>query len=125
MTKPGFVNLLHVLQAEPQADDEIRVLTLEVYEDGFIVRTALPGGMGPLPDSAEEASINPYGLASLTVRDDLNTNYTAAGGGGGGITHGAGTNHYYMAFGPPIPPEAAWLEVLTKGGLVRFDLDEQ
>ena len=41
----GFVNLLRVVKAPPQEDAEIRILTLELYADGLIVRHVLSSGI--------------------------------------------------------------------------------
>jgi hypothetical protein len=111
-----FLNLRRVIRAQPQTDEEIRILALEIYEDGLAIRYALPSGLGEGPASAEEAGFNPMGLMSLTLRDDLGTAYGISAGGAawtlGGISY----------FTPAIPADAAWLEVMTKAGVVRFDL---
>jgi hypothetical protein len=107
--------LTRVLAAPPQTDDEIRILALEIYEDGFIVRHVLPSGP-TMPASAGEATLNPMGLVSLTLRDDLSTTYEMVG-----MT--SGTHHGFTEFIPAIPPEASWLEIYTKAGAVRFDLE--
>jgi hypothetical protein len=111
----GFLNLRRVVIAPPQVDDEIRILALEIYDDGFILRFAFSGRIQD-PASGGEATLNPMGLMSLTLRDGLSTPYKWSGmiaGSGQGLT----------AFRPSIPPNAAWLEVLTKGGVVRFELE--
>jgi hypothetical protein len=110
----GFLNLVRVVEAPPQAEGEIKILTLELYEDGFIVRHVLPGGF-EMPASAEEATINPIGLMSLTLRDDLGTDYKL-------VAANSGRTHGLTMFRPPVPAEAQWLDVLTKAGFVRFDL---
>jgi hypothetical protein len=110
----GLKNLVRVLQAPPQTDDEVKLLTLELYEDGFIVRHLVPGGL-EMPASAGEAGLNPMGLSSLTLRDDLGTEYEVIG-----MT--SGRNHGFTMFRPPIPAHASWLDVSSKSGIVRFDL---
>lgn len=112
----GFLNLVRVVPAQPQDDAEIRILALELYEDGFIIRHVLPSGL-QMPTSAEEAGLNPHGLMSLTLRDDLGTRYELVG------MH-SGTRHGFTMFKPAIPQNAASLDVLTKGGIVRFELAE-
>jgi hypothetical protein len=117
--QPGtFLNLRRVIRGEPQSDEEIRILALEIYEGCLAIRYALPSGLGEGPASAEEAGLNPMGLMSLTIRDDLGTPYGIyAGSAGwtfGGISY----------FTPAVPSDAAWLEVMTKAGVVRFDLAE-
>jgi hypothetical protein len=104
-----------VLLAPPQSDDEIRILALELYDDGFIIRHALPSGMGEPAATAEEAGLNPMGLMSLTLRDDLGTQYELVG-----MT--SGSHHGFSMYRPAIPPHAKQLEVLTRGGFVPFQL---
>jgi hypothetical protein len=55
-------------------DSEIRILALEIYDDGFALRWVLPSGPGDSPMTAEEAGPNPLGLMSLTLADELGTN---------------------------------------------------
>jgi hypothetical protein len=111
-----FLNLRRVLVAPPQSDDEIRILALELYDDGFIIRHALPGGKGEMPVTAKEAGLNPMGLMSLTLRDDLGTQYERVGMMTGG-------HHGFAMYRPAIPAGAKRLEVLTKGGFVPFELE--
>jgi hypothetical protein len=110
-----LLNLIRVLRAAPQSDDEIRILTLEMYDDGFIVRWVLPKGAQGLPESAAEAGLNPMGFMSLTLRDALATEYQLVGMTGG-------THHGFTMYRPAIPQQARWLDVFTKGGAVRFDV---
>lgn len=111
-----FLNLQRVLVAPPQSDDQIRILALELYDDGFIIRHALPSGIGEMPATAEEAGLNPMGLMSLTLRDDLGTHYELVGMTTGG-------HHGFAMYRPAIPARAKRLEVLTKGGFVSFELE--
>jgi hypothetical protein len=115
---PAFLELIRIIQAEPQRDDDIRILALELYNDGFIIRYVLPRGVGESPKTPAEATLNPMGLASLSVRDDVGTAYAIVGGGAGGAPAAHGMTRYV----PAVPGEASWLEVMTAGGLVRFDL---
>jgi hypothetical protein len=115
---PAFLELIRIIQAEPQRDDDIRILALELYNDGFIIRYVLPRGLGEGPRTPAEATLNPMGLASLSVRDDVGTAYAIVGGGAGGAPAAHGMTRYV----PAVPGEASWLEVMTAGGLVRFDL---
>jgi hypothetical protein len=115
---PAFLELIRIIQAGPQRDEDIRILALELYDDGFIIRYALPHGLGEGPKTPAEASLNPMGLASLSVRDDVGTAYAIVGGGAGGAPAAHGMTRY----APAVPVEASWLDVLTAGGFVRFDL---
>jgi hypothetical protein len=110
-----FLIPVRVIRVEPQAGDSIRIIALELHDVGFALRWALPTGLGPLPESAKEARLNPFGLMSLTLRDDLGTQYQHAGIRGerlGGVSF----------FKPAIPAEATWLEIFVKDGIVRFEL---
>ena len=60
-------------------------------------------------------AMNPMGLTSLTIRDDVGTDYRLIG-----MT--AGSVHGFSMFRPAIPAEATRLDVLTKAGFVPFDL---
>jgi hypothetical protein len=113
--REGFLDLVSVQAAPPQRGDEIRLLTLERYEDGFIIRHALPSGPSEMPATAEEAGLNPMGLLSLTIKDDVGTQYDSFG-------MISGTSQGLTMFRPAIPAEAAWLDVLVKEGFVRFEL---
>jgi hypothetical protein len=115
MRMSEFLTPVRVIRVEPQAGDSIRIIALELHDVGFAVRWELPTGLGPLPESAKEAGLNPFGLISLTLRDDLGTQYQHAGIRGerlGGVS----------LFKPAIPAEAGWLEIFIKDGIVRFDL---
>ena len=105
----GFLNLERVLVAPPQSDDEIRILALEVYDDGFIIRHAMPGGMGEMPTSAEEAGLNPMGLMSLTLRDDLGTGYEM-------VSMTAGGTHGFAMFRPASLPARSGLKCWLRAG---------
>jgi hypothetical protein len=117
-----FLNLRRVVLAEPQTGEAIRILALELYEDGFAIRWALPSGPGPGPQTAEEAGLNPFGLMSLTLRDDLGTHYEHAAMFSGSLGGPTSTNGGISYFTPAIPDEATSLEVLVKDGFVHFDL---
>jgi hypothetical protein len=113
-TAHGFTNLIQVLQAPPQeAGSEVTILTLELYEDGLILRHLIPNG-STRPSSPEMAALNPLGLMSLTLRDNLGTAYALHGAVAGG-------SHGFTMFKPAVPDEADWLEMMTKSGFVRFD----
>jgi hypothetical protein len=116
----AFLNLQRVIRAQPQTGPSIRILALEIYDMGFALRWALPSGPGSPPETAEEAQINPFGLMSLTLRDDLHTRYELAGMFSGATLGGvSGGVSFYK---PAIPEGASWLEVLVKDGFVRFEL---
>jgi hypothetical protein len=115
-----FLNLRRVVVAEPQAGEVIRILALEIYDDGFAIRWALPSRPEPMPASPEAAPLNPSGLMSLPVRDDAGTRYYYAGMLGGSIPAAAGGGISFYT--PAIPDETSWLEVLVREGVVRFEL---
>jgi hypothetical protein len=115
-----FLNLRRVVVAEPQTGEAIRVLALEIYDDGFAIRWALPSGPGPRPASPEAAALNPSGFIPLAVRDDVGTDYYYAGMLGGTIPVAAGGGISFYT--PAIPDEASWLEVVVREGFVRFEL---
>jgi hypothetical protein len=117
-----FLNLKRVVVAEPQTGEAIRILALEIYDDGFAIRWALPGRPEPMSASPETAALNPSGLMSLPVRDDVGTTYYYAGMLGGTIPVAAGGGISFYT--PAIPDEASWLEVLVREGFVRFALQE-
>jgi len=116
-----FLDLRRVVVAEPQTGDAMRILALEIYDDGSAIRWALPSGPGPMPASPEAARLNPLGFIPLPLRDDVGTHYYYAGMLGG-TTHGAagGGISFYT---PAIPDEASWLEVLVGEEFVRFELE--
>jgi hypothetical protein len=115
-----FLNLRRVLVAEPQTGEAIRILAVEVYDDGFAIRWAVPSRPEPMSASPEAAAVNPSGLMSLTLRDDIGTRYYYAGMLGGTIPVAAGGGITFYT--PTIPDEASWLEVFVREGSVRFEL---
>jgi hypothetical protein len=116
----GFPNLLRVVVAEPQSGQAIRILALEIYDDGFAIRWALPSGPGPMPASPEAGGLNPSGFIPLRLRDDAGTRYYYAGMFGGTTPGAAGGGISFYT--PAIPDEASLLEVLVGDGFVRFEL---
>lgn len=82
-------DLVRVIAAPRQQDQSVRILTLELYEDGLIVRYVLPQGYSG-PQTAEEATLNPLGPMSFTIQDDAGTAYAWSGGSSGGhpVMHG-------------------------------------
>jgi hypothetical protein len=115
-----FLNLRRVVVAEPQTGEAIRILALEIYDDGFAIRWALPSRPAPMPASPEAAGLNPSGFIPLPLRDDVGTSYYYAGMLGGSIPVAAGGGISFYT--PAIPDEASWLEVLVREEFVRFAL---
>ena len=124
MAKPfgGFgkfegLKLNRVLIGPDQADLEVRVLAVELYEDGLIVRFALLGGLN-MPETPEEAALRPQGPMNFGVADDLGTQYMSAGShsGGGKVTRGD------AQFIPAVPEGASRLTVLTDAGPIDSPL---
>lgn len=134
-----FQNLQRIVPAEPQPDEAIQVLGLELYDDGLAIRWGeLPGGPSidnaglnpvqlasetfgafpsilpdPFPETISKDPGNPLGLTD--VSDDLGTRYEPAGSSGEAIRGLA-------YFTPAIPDEATWLEIRITDGTIRFDL---
>jgi hypothetical protein len=112
-----FTNLLQVLPATSQKSGHVRILTLELYDDGLVVRWVLPRGV-EWPHTAVEAGSHLAGLTSLKLHDDVGTPYErmamSAGNVAGVATHG------YTVYRPAVPKEARRLDLLSVAGLVRF-----
>jgi hypothetical protein len=103
-----------VIRVDPQEDADVRVLAIELFEDGIGVRHALPSGIRP-PDGPDEPFIMD---ASFSLSDDAGTLYVWVGGGASGhpVAHGI------AFFTPAAPPNARTLTVLSRGAVVTVDL---
>jgi hypothetical protein len=96
--------LLRVLPAPQNRYDEIRLVSLDLHERGFVIRwEAEPGSAGA------QAAMSPTPLMALTLHDDLNTRYERVGGA-----------HGFNLYRPAIPPEATWLNVTKRDEVVLF-----
>jgi hypothetical protein len=70
----------------------IKVLRVDLHENGFVVHSEIGSG-APLPE----------GLVALSLRDSLSTPYERVESGPG-----------YIAYRPAILAEAEWLKIFTK-----------
>jgi hypothetical protein len=73
-------------------DPDITVVSLDLHENGFVVRCEV----------GEGERLQPGGLVALDLRDNLGTPYERAG-------HGEN----FIAYVPTIPTEAEWVKVGT------------
>ena len=100
---------------EPRPDQDLRLLAVEIFEDGVMVRYAKRGGTAG-PESPEEAALMRNGV---TLSDDVGTRYEVRGGSAAGDDQVA---HGLWAYAPPPPPEARRLTALTWQGPVDFQV---
>jgi hypothetical protein len=85
--------LVRSVQVPRQTNDpDITVVSLDLHENGFVVRC----------DLGEGERLRPGGLIALDLRDDLGTRYERAGSG-----------EDFIAYTPAIPAETEWLRVGT------------
>jgi hypothetical protein len=75
-----------------QVNDLDIAVSLDLHEEGFVVRCEIGGSRGLLP----------VGPVSLDLRDSLYTRYERAG-----------EAEDFIAYKPAIPGEAEWLKVYT------------
>ena len=73
-------------------EPDITVVSLDLHENGFVVRCEVGGG----------GRLQPDGFVALDLRDSLGTPYERAG-------HGED----FIAYTPAIPADADWLKVYT------------
>jgi hypothetical protein len=105
----GSGELLRTLLPADSAPSRGRVLALEVYDDGLIVRFMVP--------KDDDFPYAPWEAPDFTVRDDLGTTYRFEG-----LTAGGRPAHGLVTFSPPVPPRAQCIEVRSPAGFARFDL---
>jgi hypothetical protein len=133
-------NLRRVLLAPDQGEVDLRILTVELYDDGLIVRYVQKWGRDfdqeavlrqehasqgrEMSDELldielrrQEAHGDPYFVAN--VEDDVGTDYRMAGGG----AHGAPQVRCESEFTPAVPDDATKLIVYTDVGSVEIPLD--
>jgi hypothetical protein len=110
------LHLSRVIRVDPQEDTDVRVLAVELFEDGMGIRYALPSGIR-MPEGPDEPFVHD---ASFVIHDDAETQYTwQASGSGATMT---GVAHGIAFFTPPVPDAARSLTVMTRGGFVTVDL---
>jgi hypothetical protein len=114
MSECHGLRLSRVIRVDPQEDSDVRVLAVELFEDGLGIRYALPSGIRS-PEGPDEPFVYD---ASFSVSDDAGTQYTWQGGGASGhpVAHGV------AMFTPPVPESAQSLTVVTRGAVVTVDL---
>jgi hypothetical protein len=96
---------------QPPPDSALKLLTVEMYEDGVIVRYAFP--------NTEEARAIMKGAWHFEMTDDLGTLYWPLGGGASGVGKSA---HGSRVFTPAVPADARRLLIRTALGTATVDL---
>jgi hypothetical protein len=116
------LNLRRVLVAPKGFNHEdVKVLAIELYDDGLIVRWVCPGLELPVPDFADSdtATVETFDLPSFEVRDDVGTRYRIEGASGGDAVGAVRGESVYV---PAIPAEARKLTVVTGARSVELNL---
>jgi hypothetical protein len=114
---------LRAVAAPPQADAEMRVLAVLLYEDGFYVETTYdkePPSFDPGMDAERFFAAYSDGKPEFAVADDAGTEYFESGGGGWG--GGIRVSHSSIGFAPAPPPEARVLRITAGGTTTEVDL---
>jgi hypothetical protein len=93
----------------------VRVLTVEMYEDGLVVRYVVPDFELPVGGDLDK----PWEVVDVAVEDDAGTEYEWAGEGGG--SHG-GPFRGEVWFTPAVPGDARRLIVRTESSYVELEL---
>lgn len=91
-----------------------RVLALEIYRDGLIVRATRPAPESPSRPPAPFLAAE----TGFALTDDVGGAYAFAGSVAGGTP----TTHVMAMFVPAPPAGASWLEAASPLGWARFDL---
>jgi hypothetical protein len=122
-------NLQRVVVGPPERRRGLRVLSVELYGDGALVRWQLvragPDYGGELHEPADEVEPVDSPLSpSFEVRDDLGTGYAVRGGGSKGQDTDSGD---YVAFvtaelTPAVPPDARLLRLESRGTVFEVNL---
>jgi hypothetical protein len=105
----GSGELLRTLLPADSAPSRGRVLALELYDDGSIVRFVVP--------HEDDFPYAPWDAPDFTLRDDLGTSYRFEG-----LTAGGRPAHGLVTFSPAVPSSARSIEVRSPAGSARFDL---
>src|SRR5947208_3331871 len=94
MASPSLGDLVRSIHVPTQEDGaEIMVTAVDLHQRGFVVRCRVEG----------EHRLQPVGLVSLELFDDLSTRYEHADAG-----------EDFIEYAPAIPQDAALLTILTK-----------
>lgn len=106
---------------EPSDDPAVKVQSVELYEDGVIVRWRSHHDaprVGEDPEDAFFKRVNEWTADSQLV-DDAGTDYEFLGGHGSGVGWWRGE----ITYTPGVPPAATFLEFIHgPGRRVRIDL---
>ena len=102
---------------EPDPEQRFRLLALEIFEDGVVVRYMRIRDLAA-PEPPEAAARVWDGV---TISDDVATRYELRGGGAFGDEHIA---HGMWAYAPAPPTGAGTLTATTWQGPVDFDLSD-
>jgi hypothetical protein len=105
----GSGELLRTLLPVDSVAARGRVLALELYDDGLIIRFVVP--------HKDEFPYAPWDAADFSLQDDVGTSYRFEG-----LTAGGQPAHGLVTFSPPVPPSARWVEVRAPVGSARFDV---
>jgi hypothetical protein len=89
-----------IVLAEPEDSVSVKAQSLELFEDGVVLRWVLPGGY----DEGAEGRETPW----PALQDDVGTKYRTLGGQGGGNPRCSG--QWWIV--PAVPDNATRLEVL-------------
>jgi hypothetical protein len=105
----GSGDLLRVLLPAEAVPARGRVLALELYTDGLLVRVVIP--------SHDDFPYPPWEAATFALHDDAGTAYLFEG-----FTAGGQPTHGIVTFSPAAPPDTRWIETITPAGRARFNL---
>jgi len=117
--------LVRSIPGPPERRRGLRLLTVDLFEDGVCVRLHLArrgrdpdDELRPLPDEIEGAEPLAPRAVQVRLEDDLGTEYLVLGGGGagGGSGHvdGPVVYEHTLTFTPGVPDGAARLTVRTQ-----------
>ena len=112
-------HFLRALAADSQPNSEIRILAVELFDDGLLVHYTFDQ-KAETSDSAVADSLVvwPQSGVKIQVEDDLGTDYYASGGGGGGVQ----VVHAASGFAPAVPRDASVLRIKVDGQTTELSL---
>lgn len=101
--------------------ERTRVISLECYDDGLLVRWERSLPIPQEPADRDRAAL--YGGDDIEVTDDAGTGYEAQGGGSGELeSEGRAIWSGTSSFWPAVPAEATHVEVRVGGERFGFDV---
>jgi hypothetical protein len=109
-------DLRSVLLPATAGEGSGRVLAVELYRDGLIVRGVIAEPQAVAPASTGVPLF--VEQARFVVTDDRSTSYTFAGS----VSGGTPCAHLMAMFTPAPPTDAQWLDVASHLGRARFEL---